>query len=251
MPDKSGALLIVADDEDSWMQVYQSLNSQGRSVRNKSLPKRPSKGFRFLAWSAGMPPQSSYIRKTSDILPENTWFDGTHLRYKESNPRYRWIAPSSRSRQSHYYDDEEDEDDDDDDDDGCGHAPPGKCCQDCAVRCLGWRDNDKGLQQDEYGNWWDGCGNLVGNSFVTPGSRPCQNVNYSLPASRPPRGDWRGRRFARMPSPVGGYFGSGDDDDFTWQDGPSGRVRYTKQLMNPVCNSSGGRPGGVEQYRCG
>ncbi|XWX01937.1 hypothetical protein V2A60_009969 [Cordyceps javanica] len=236
--DKSGALLIVAEDENSWMQVYDALSRPGRVVRHRKVPKSMPKGFRFMAWSAGMPPESSYIRKTSDILPENTWFDGAQLRYKESNPRYRWI--SRGLRRDNCYGDEED---DEDDDDSLEHTPGGNCCAPRASRCLGWHGNDNGYYQDRHGNWYDSAGNYM------PTSQPCQPVQWALPERQhPPPQDRRGRRFAPMPSPVGAW---DDDDNFVWKESPSGRVRYTKQLDNPICNEGGRRRGGVEQFRSG
>ncbi|OAA51001.1 hypothetical protein BBO_00948 [Beauveria brongniartii RCEF 3172] len=181
--DKSGALMIVADDQDSWMQAYQALGRGGRVVRHKKLPSKPSKSFRFLAWSAGMPSKSTYLRKTSDVLPENTWYDGTHMRYQESNPRFRWLARGRHSRR----------DDDDDDDDCCGsmaHAPGGSCCADCANHSLPWGGQpalaplagypQAEYAQADYANLYDSYGQYM------PASQPCQEVQWALPGPPPP-----------------------------------------------------------------
>ncbi|KAM3520683.1 hypothetical protein NHJ13051_006719 [Beauveria bassiana] len=267
--DKSGALMIVADDQDSWMQAYQALGRGGRVIRHKKLPSKPSKSFRFLAWSAGMPSKSTYLRKTSDVLPENTWYDGTHMRYQESNPRFRWLARGRHSRG----------DDDDDDDDCCGgggaHASGGTCCADCANHSLPWGGQPplvplaplagypqpeylqagyypqpEYLQagypqpeyaQVEYANPYDSCGQYM------PASQPCQEVQWAQPGpARPAPYDRRGRRFTPMASPPP----NDESNNWIWRDGPIGPVRYSRQLAMPICDESGMSPG-VEQYRCG
>ncbi|KAM3557634.1 hypothetical protein ARSEF4850_004972 [Beauveria asiatica] len=242
--DKSGALMIVADDQDSWMQAYQALDRGGRVIRHKKLPSKPSKSFRFLAWSAGMPSKSTYLRKTSDVLPENTWYDGTHMRYQESNPRFRWLARGRHSQR----------DDDDDDDDCCGriaHAPGGSCCADCANQSLPWGSQpalaplagypQAEYPQADYANLHDSYGQYM------PASQPCQEVQWALPGpAPPPPHDRRGRRFTPMASPAP----NDEGNNWIWRHGPVGPVRYSRPLSMPICDESGMSPG-VEQYRCG
>ncbi|KAM3500479.1 hypothetical protein MY10362_006357 [Beauveria mimosiformis] len=240
--DKSGALMIVADDQNSWMQAYQALGRGGRVIRHKKLPSKPSKSFRFLAWSAGMPSKSTYLRKTSDVLPENTWFDGTHMRYQESNPRFRWLARGRHSRR----------DDDDDDDDCCAHAPGGSCCADCANHSLPWGGQpalaplagypQAEYAQPDYANLYDPYG-----QYMPAPPQPCQEVQWALPGPAPPRPhDRRGRRFTPMASPPS----NDEGDNWIWRDGPIGPVRYSRPLSMPICDELGMSPG-VEQYRCG
>ncbi len=140
------------------------------------------------------------------------------------------------------------EDDDDEDDHGYRHMQGGCGCNECAHGYLALDERsygaDGGYFYDHEGHCFDAWGR-----FIAPPPEPCQEVRFALPPPRPAPEE-RGRRsYTRMTSPPRDDLG---DDDYYWSDGPSGPVRYSRQLLHPICDESGRRPRvGVERYRCG
>lgn len=234
------SLKLVAQDENTWMQVYNSISLPGRTVRHARAPKPNSTRTKFLAWSIGMPPHTKYIRKTSGIHPENTWWDGAQVHYRESNPRYTFIADSPKKHGNNNDDDEED--DDDNNDDGAGHTPGGNCCTACASRCLPWHGYNAGWYLDDNGIWWDPNGNPVNTTNTHP-----EQVNWALPPRPQPEEPRRGRRYTRLESPERDDNGDG----FVRRDSATGLpIRYSRLPAMPIYETPArGRGGGVEQYR--
>ncbi|KAJ4155300.1 hypothetical protein LMH87_000554 [Akanthomyces muscarius] len=241
--DKSGALLVVAGDQNTWMEAYSSMRRGGKITRHMKLPKTPSKALKFLAYSAGAPRGTTSIRKSSKIRPEDMWWDGAHVKYQESDPRILWVGSKTPE-----VEDDDDEDDDDGNDDygnycGCGHPPGSNYCGGCATPYLGWESHSPDYWHDSYGHNYDYYGHYNAPQV------PCQEMSYSMPAGYPLPEDKRGRRFTRMASPP--PRGDDPDEHFVWQAGDYGPVRYSAPRMLPLCEDPWKRPSGVDRYRCG
>ncbi|KAJ2974918.1 hypothetical protein NQ176_g5806 [Zarea fungicola] len=141
---KSEAVQLTKEAKE-WVLQHQHDQKALSIFRYKKLPKKLPMGFRFLAWTVGMPPKASRIERRCRLRPEDTKFDGPLWYYTASDRRYTWVTKSP-SEDSEARDGGEEEDGGDDDD------------EDVAPRqWIGWHGYGdlSGYSCDEDGNWYD------------------------------------------------------------------------------------------------